>query len=75
MRTYRLWVGWILGPVTVALFVVTVVAAVTGLTSWQPLLAAAVVAAVAGSVLFVVGPRAAREHERAQQAESARRDR
>ncbi|PYY34011.1 hypothetical protein DEJ31_11495 [Curtobacterium sp. MCPF17_031] len=67
--------GWILGPVTIALFVVTVIAAATGFTSWPPLLAAAVTAAVAGSVLFVLGPRAARQQQRTQRIEAAERDR
>ncbi|WP_146243700.1 hypothetical protein [Curtobacterium sp. MCBD17_008] len=64
MRKYRLWMAWTIGPLTVALIVLTVLAAVTKFTPWPPLLAATVAAAVAGTVLFVRGPRAARQQER-----------
>lgn len=57
------------------MFVVTVVAAVTSFPPWLPLLVAAVEAAVAGSALFVLELRAAREQQRARQVESARLDR
>ncbi|WP_146242636.1 hypothetical protein [Curtobacterium sp. MCPF17_047] len=56
--------AWTLGPLTVALIVLTVLAAVTEFTPWPPLLAATAAAAVAGTVLFVQGPRVARQQER-----------
>jgi membrane protein DedA with SNARE-associated domain len=75
MRRYRLWLAWILGPLTVALICLTVLAAVFDFTSWSPLLAAAIVCAVAGTVLFALGPRVARQQEResrARQSQSGR---
>jgi membrane protein DedA with SNARE-associated domain len=75
MRRYRLWVACILGPITIALFVLTVIAAVTGFLPWPPLLAGALAATMGGGALFVMGPRAIREQERARRSEQEQRDR
>jgi hypothetical protein len=60
MRRHRLWIGWTLGPLTLALFIFTVVAAVTGITPWVPLLVASVLALIATAVIWLVGTKAAR---------------
>lgn len=69
MRRYRLWVAWIFGSLTVALIVLTIVAAVTNFTPWLPLLAATLAAAVAGTILIARGPRVARQQERERRAQ------
>lgn len=69
MRKYRLWAAWIIGSLTVALIDLTIVAAVTDFTPWLPLLAAALAAAVAGTILIARGPRVARHQERERRAQ------
>jgi hypothetical protein len=64
MRRYRIWMAWTIGPLTAALTVLTVLAAATDVMPWQPLLAATVAAAVAGTILIALGPRVARQQER-----------
>jgi membrane protein implicated in regulation of membrane protease activity len=73
MRRYRLWMGWTIGPLTAALIVLTVLAAATGFMPWPPLLAAAVAAAVAGTILIALGPRVARQQERERHAQRNQR--
>ncbi|GAA4190057.1 hypothetical protein GCM10022219_06840 [Microbacterium oryzae] len=75
MRRYRLWVGWILGPIAIALFALTIIAAATGFLPWPPLLGASAAVSIGGAALFVLGPRAIREQERAQRSEQEQRDR
>ena len=60
MRRHRLWIGWTLGPLTLVLFVFTVVAAVTGITPWIPLLVTSILALIATTVIWLVGTKAAR---------------
>ncbi|MCP1502620.1 peptidoglycan/LPS O-acetylase OafA/YrhL [Curtobacterium herbarum] len=63
MRRYRLWLAWILGPLLAALVLLTVLAAVTDSTPWPPLLAATIACAVAGTFVFALVPRAARQQD------------
>lgn len=68
MRRHRIWLAWTIGPFTGALIVLTVLAAATDFTPWPPLLSATVVAAIAGAILIVRGPRVARQQERERRA-------
>lgn len=56
--------AWTIGPLVVALIVLTILAALSGFAPWPPLLAATLAAAVAGTILIVLGPRVARQQER-----------
>lgn len=73
MRRYRMWMAWIIGPLTAALIVLTVLAAATAFTPWPPLLAATVAVAVAGRILISLGPRVTRQQERERRAEQDQR--
>jgi Na+-driven multidrug efflux pump len=73
MRRYWLWMAWIVGSLTVALIVLTILAAVTDCTPWLPLLAATLAAAVAGTMLIVRGPQVARQQERERRAQPDQR--
>lgn len=73
MRRYRIWMAWIIGSLTTALIVLTVLAAATGFTPWPPPLAATVAVAVAGAILISLGSRVARQQERERRAEQDQR--
>lgn len=73
MRRYRLWIAWIIGSLTAALIVLTILAAVTNFTPWLPLLAATLAAAGAGAILIAWGPRVARQQERERRAHQNQR--